>query len=110
VAELERALRFYRDVLGFTVSFTNGDPASFAIIHQGGAQLHLVVQPGKAGSSHAHMMVDDLDAVHERLVAAGATVRQPPKVQEWGLRDIVIADPDGNTFEIAEPAGERASV
>lgn len=105
VADMERALRFYRDVLGFTVSFTNGVPATFAVINQGSAQLHLGVQPSKAGSLHAHIMVDDLDAVHERLVRAGATLRQAPQVQEWGLRDIVIADPDGNTFEIAEPAG-----
>ena len=110
VADMERALRFYRDVLGFTVSFTNGNPVSFAVITQGGAQLHLGVQPGKAGSLHAHIMVDDLDAVYERLLRSGTAVRQAPKVQAWGLRDIVIADPDGNTFEIAEPAGEPASV
>ena len=105
VAELERALRFYRDILGFAVSFTNGDPVSFAVINQGGAQLHLCVQPLKAGSSHAHLMVDDVNAVYEQLVREGATVRQAPKLQPWGLRDIVIADPDGNTFEIAESAG-----
>lgn len=109
VADMERALRFYRDVLGFRVSFTNGNPTSFAVINQGAAELHLGVQPGKAGSAHAHLMVDDLDAVYDRLVQAGATVRQAPKVQEWGLRDFVIADPDGNTFEIAEAGDGRTS-
>jgi catechol 2,3-dioxygenase-like lactoylglutathione lyase family enzyme len=106
VADIQRAIQFYRDVLGFKVSFTNGEPVSFAVMSQGGAELHLGVQPGKAGSSHAHILVDDLDAVYQRLVRTGATVRQAPQVQEWGLRDIVIADPDGNTFEIAEPVGE----
>ena len=110
VADLERALRFYRDILGFTVAFTNGEPASFAVIIQGSAQLHLEVQPSKAGSAHAHIMVDDLDAVHKRLVGAGAAVRQAPQMQQWGLRDMVIADPDGNTFEIAQPAGKPASI
>lgn len=109
VAEMERALRFYRDILGFIVSFTNGDPVSFAVINQGGTQLHLSVQPHQAGSSHVHIPVDDLDALYERLMQAGATVRQAPTLQEWGLRDIVIADPDGNTFEIAEPVPEPAS-
>ena len=108
VADVQRALRFYEGALGFSVTFTNGNPVSFAAIRQGGAELHLSVQPQKAGSSHAHIMVDDLDAVYERLVQAGASIRQSPKVQEWGLRDMVVADPDGNTFEIAEPAGERA--
>ena len=109
VADMERALRFYGDVLGFTVSFTNGDPVAFAVVRQGDAQLHLKVEPGKSGSSHAHILVDDLDGVYERLVQAAAAVRQAPQVQEWGLRDIVFADPDGNTFEIAEPVKEPAS-
>jgi uncharacterized glyoxalase superfamily protein PhnB len=41
---------------------------------------------------------------------AGVTVRQPPKIQSWGLRDIVVADGDGNTFEFAEAVGEAVAV
>ena len=108
VADMNRALRFYRDVLGFTVSFTNGSPVSFAVIQQGDVRLHLGVQPDTAGSLHAHLMVDELDPVYERLQQAGATIRQGPKVQPWGLRDIIVADPDGNTFEIAELVGKPA--
>ena len=107
VTDIERALQFYRDLLGFEVQFTNGEPVSFAVVKQGGAELHLEVQPGKTGSLHAHLMVDDLDLVYERLQHAGAAIRQPPKVQPWGLRDIVVADPDGNTFEIAQVVGQR---
>lgn len=106
VTDIERSLRFYRDLLGFEVQFTNGEPVSFAVLKQGSAELHLVVQSGKTGSLHAHLMVDDLDVVFERLQRAGATIRQPPQIQPWGLRDIVIADPDGNTFEIAQPVDQ----
>ena len=102
VVDLSRALRFYEDVLGFRVGFTNGNPISFAVIKHGDAELHLSVQPAKAGSSHIHILVDDLDSVYERLQEAGAAVKQPPKLQPWGLRDLVIADPDGNTFELAQ--------
>ena len=109
VTDIDRALWFYRDVLGFDVVFTNGDPVSFAVINQGAAQLHLIVQPDKAGLAHAHLMVDDLDEIHEALKHANITIRQPPTVQPWGLRDLVAADPDGNTFEIAEPVNEPAS-
>lgn len=104
VADIDRALRFYRDVLGFEVAYTYGDPVSFAVIRQGAAQLHLEVQPDRAGSLHAHLMVDDLDEIHAALQQAGHPIRQAPRAQEWGLRDLVVADPDGNSFEIAEPA------
>jgi catechol 2,3-dioxygenase-like lactoylglutathione lyase family enzyme len=109
VTDINRALRFYRDVLGFDVAFTNGDPISFAVIKQGDAQLHLSVQPDKAGSTHTHLMVDDLDGIHDALRQAGIPIRQPPSVQPWGLRDLVVVDPDGNSFEIAEPVSEPAS-
>jgi catechol 2,3-dioxygenase-like lactoylglutathione lyase family enzyme len=110
VANIDQALRFYCDVPGFNVTFTNGDPVSFAVIRQGDAELHPGVQPGKAGSIHAHLMVDDLDGIHDALRRAGIPTCQPPTVQPWGLRDLVVADPDGNSFEIAEPVREPASV
>jgi catechol 2,3-dioxygenase-like lactoylglutathione lyase family enzyme len=109
VADIDRALRFYCEVLGFAVGFTIGDPVSFAVIEQGEAQLHLCVQPAKAGSSHNHVLVDDLDGVYGRLQQAGVAVQQPPMNQPWGLRDLVVADPDGNTFEVAEPVIAPAS-
>ena len=90
VQDMNRALQFYRDLLGFEVRFTNGNPIGFAIVKQGDAELHLGVDPEKAGSFHAHLMVDDLDAVHERLKLAGATIRQAPQDQPWGLRDMII--------------------
>lgn len=109
VTDIDQALRFYRDVLGFVVTFTNGDPISFAVINQGDAELHLGVQPDKAGSSHAHLMVDDLNGIHHALQQAGIPILQPPTVQPWGLRDLLVADPDGNSFEIAEQLSEPAS-
>jgi catechol 2,3-dioxygenase-like lactoylglutathione lyase family enzyme len=108
VTNIDRALRFYRDVLGFVVAFTNGDPVSFAAITQGDAELHLSVQPDQAGLTHAHLMVDDLDDIHDVLLQAGIPIRQAPTIQSWGLRDLVVADPDGNSLEIAEPVSKRA--
>src|SRR5688572_29420562 len=105
VKDLDRTLRFYRDLLGFEVQFTNGDPISFAVVKQGDAELHLVVQPAKAGSLHVHLMVDDVGPLYDRLQQYGATIRQAPKVQPWGLRDMIVLDPDGNSFEIAQPIG-----
>jgi catechol 2,3-dioxygenase-like lactoylglutathione lyase family enzyme len=110
VTDMSSALGFYRDLLGFAVTFTNGDPVSFAVIEQGDAQLHLIVQPSRTGVFHEHIMVDELDSLYKHLQQAKVTIRQTPKLQEWGLRDMIIVDPDGNTFEIAEPANDEASV
>jgi lactoylglutathione lyase len=108
VADIDRAVRFYRDALGFSVECID-EPPRRAVVTQGSAVLHLDLQPAKAGSSRTHIMVDDLDGVCERLGRAGAKLIQQPTVQEWGLRDIAVADPDGNVFELAEPSGKPTS-
>jgi catechol 2,3-dioxygenase-like lactoylglutathione lyase family enzyme len=110
VHDMQQSLAYYCDVLGFSVAFTNGSPVSFAVLRRDDAQLHLSVRPTAAGSCHVHIILTDLDSFYARLVAAGAILRQSPKVQAWGLRDIVVADQDGNTFEFAEMAVEPASV
>jgi catechol 2,3-dioxygenase-like lactoylglutathione lyase family enzyme len=109
VRDLQRSLEFYRDILGMTVVFTNGLPESFAVLRQDAAYIHLCVRPESAGSCHAHIMISGLDSFYDRLRSAGAIIRQPPKVQSWGLRDIVVADQDGNTFEFAELTGSATS-
>jgi catechol 2,3-dioxygenase-like lactoylglutathione lyase family enzyme len=108
VRDLQRSLDFYCDILGFSVVFTNGSPICIAILKRDAANLNLCLQPERAGLCHAHILLDDLDSFYAVLLGARVEVRQPPKVQEWGLRDIVVADPDGNTFEFAEVVGEEA--
>ena len=110
VRDITRALEFYRDNLGVSVVVTNGAPVSFAVLRQDVAYIHLCLQPETAGSCHAHIMLSDLDSFYNKLTGAGIVVRQQPRAQPWGLRDIVVADPDGNTFEFAEPTGEPATV
>jgi catechol 2,3-dioxygenase-like lactoylglutathione lyase family enzyme len=110
VRDLTRALEFYCDILGFSVIFTNGSPVSFAVLRRDTASIHLCMRPEAAGSCHTHIMLSDLDSFYDKLLGAGAAVHQPPKVQQWGLRDIVVADQDGNTFEFAEPTGEPSSM
>jgi predicted enzyme related to lactoylglutathione lyase len=49
--------------------------------------------------------VTDLDAIHDRLVAAQADV-VAPKVHPEGFREVVTTDPDGNRIRLfAWPEG-----
>ena len=102
ISQVDRAIAFYRDGLGFSVDNID-DPPRRAVVTQNSAVLHLDVNIAKAGSCRVHMIVDNLDGVCEQLSRAGVTLLQPPTIQVWGLRDIWVADPDGNVFELAEP-------
>jgi catechol 2,3-dioxygenase-like lactoylglutathione lyase family enzyme len=114
VSDLERAIRFYRDGLGWPMSSTgDGDVAFFQI---GGAILalwrrHLLVADarlpadgaGFGGFSLAHN-VDSRQRVDEILaeaVKAGATIHKPGTVAEWGGYTGYFSDPDGFLWEVA---------
>jgi PhnB protein len=49
-----------------------------------------------------HLRVDDVDAVWERAVAAGAEVRQPLADAFWGERYGQITDPFGQRWGLAQ--------
>jgi predicted enzyme related to lactoylglutathione lyase len=63
-------------------------------------QLHLGVDPDfhPAGKAHPAFVVDDLDALAERLAAAGAPVRWSDEIP--GVRRFHTEDPVGNRLEL----------
>jgi catechol 2,3-dioxygenase-like lactoylglutathione lyase family enzyme len=58
------------------------------------------------GFGHICIRVDDTDAWHARLLAAGARQRQAPgAAPEAGVRFSFVADPEGNLIEILDRPG-----
>ncbi len=105
VSDIDRALRFYRDALGLTVTFTNGDPVGFVILERDAAEVHLTLVPGHRAGTHnvAHLLVSDASAIHDRLVAHGARIVKGLRDHDFGLRAFVVTDPDGNRLDVAQP-------
>ncbi len=60
---------------------------------------------GEAIPTALHVYVEDVDAVHARAVAAGASVIQPPTDQEYGERSSSLKDAAGNHWYIATAKG-----
>ncbi|MFC9516027.1 VOC family protein [Nocardiaceae bacterium NPDC056970] len=51
--------------------------------------------------------VDDVDAVHDAMVARGATIVHPLQDEEWGVRRFFVRDPDGNVVNVLGHRAER---
>jgi len=65
----------------------------------------LLVFPGIApnirqppGTSSVYVVIDDADALHDRVVAAGGDVVAPLTDQDYGSRDFTVRDPEGNIW------------
>ena len=51
-----------------------------------------------AGSFGAYVVADDIDALHARVAASGATITRPPQDTDYGSREFAIKDPEGNRW------------
>jgi catechol 2,3-dioxygenase-like lactoylglutathione lyase family enzyme len=127
VSDLDRAVEFYRDVLGldvlarFSVSgeeFSTGvgvDDATgqFAHLDAGDARVELVEYDpegpaterssvNRPGTKHLGLEVDDVDAVYDDFPADVETL-SAPQTTESGTRILFVRDPEGNLVELLEP-------
>ena len=50
---------------------------------------------GRSTGYGVYLLVDDVDALYERAVAAGGRSVVPPESTEWGTRRARILDPEG---------------
>ena len=112
INDLEASLSYYVRVLGFKMNWKDDDGNSFASVSRG--QCHLFLSVGDQGNPGSWMWigVSDVDALHEELLAKGASVRHPPTNYPWGSREMHLEDPDGNVLRLGsenkpgEPFGD----
>ena len=97
VADLPVALAFLNDVAGLATEVLVGEPPMFAIVAAGAARMGVVEvdDPALPEGVPCYFTLNGLDALIERLDAAGLTLTEPPTTRPWGLRDIVVPCPGG---------------
>lgn len=114
VADVDEALPFYTELLGFQVEM---HPApGFALISRGNLQLFLN-RPGAGGAGQAmpdgrlpapggwnriQIEVEDLEATIIKLKEAGAKFRNEIVIGTGG-KQILLDDPSGNPIELFQP-------
>jgi catechol 2,3-dioxygenase-like lactoylglutathione lyase family enzyme len=119
VADLERAMRFYRDVLGCPVEKWQED-LGLLQLRAGGALIDLVpldgklgraggVGPGVEGRNCDHFCLRlarfDEAALRAHLAAHGIAIE--PAAERYGAEgygpSVYLTDPDGNVVELKAP-------
>jgi catechol 2,3-dioxygenase-like lactoylglutathione lyase family enzyme len=110
VPDIERSIAFYKQ-LGFVALRQEPDFAVIAL-HD---DVHILLAAGslipggarfdapRGGALNVRIMVDDVDGMYQRAKAAGARIVHEIGDRYYGLRDFILADPDGFMLRFAAP-------
>ena len=95
------AKRFYGDLLGLTPVMDHGWIVTFAGDGSAAPQVS-IASSGGSGTPvpDISIEVDDLDVVHQRMVAAGIAIEYGPVAEPWGVRRFYVRDPFGRLVNI----------
>ncbi|WP_332711789.1 VOC family protein [Pelagibacterium mangrovi] len=118
VADIDKSLTFYRDVLGGEIiyQFPPEGPAAFLTLRFGTTELGMgqisgeplhgrPLRPATGHRIELCINVADTDAAVAALNAIGAPTVLAPTDLPWGERAAYVEDPDGNLVMLAAPVG-----
>ena len=116
VNDLDRAIEFYRDVLGMDVANVARDDLKGlgrADLRSGSSIVVLFQRPNpierdalaEDGVTHQAFFVDgdDFDTAEERMRTAGVRIHEVPVVERRSGRGFYFFDPDGNLLQLYAP-------
>ncbi len=120
VNDLDRAMKFYREVLGMEVANVARDDLKGlgrADMRSGSSIVVLFERPksierdtlSEDGVTHQAFYVDsdDFDTAEERMRAAGVRIHEVPVVERRSGRGFYFFDPDGNLLQLYAPPKQK---
>ncbi|HLS09805.1 VOC family protein [Lentibacillus sp.] len=110
VKNMERSIDFYKNVLGLAEDFVEDGMAYFSVGSGEGKitiMLHIIDEPEPVEKGVTiELLTDDVTTAVESVKSAGRKIVQEPVDREWGVKEAVIADPDGYWIWIVQPLSQ----
>lgn len=110
VRDIIASCEFYSQMLGFSVTFTYGEPPFYGQVSRDGVRLNLrqvdqpVVDPVRRDSEQllaGSITLDDAKPLFLEYQRAGVEFTQQLRTEPWGARTFITRDPDGNLLLFA---------
>ena len=107
VQEMPRSVDFYQGKVGLTMLY-GGPDADFTSFQVGQGYLNLILTPNREMGWWGRVIlhVDDVDALHRKLLESGVEPATTPQDAPWRERYFHVIDPDGHELSFAKPLAE----
>lgn len=108
VADLEAALAYYQDKLGFTHDWGDPSEGNIAGISRGECRMFLTDRDFRQHRGNTPPLViwlnlennQEVDELYGIWNDAGAKIISPPESKPWKLHEFTVSDLDGNVFRV----------
>lgn len=107
VKDVSTSITFYRDVLGFELTFSWGEPVDYAVLNRDEAvRIHLVNRNGPPSTIGNHTAIyifcHDVDELFKEYERKGANIINDIGNREYHMRDFDLKDPDGHVLSFGK--------
>lgn len=105
VDDVDLAIVYYREALGFAFGWKWGDPPTMASVCRDRVEVQLAKRgcAGSKGPACIYLFVNDIDEFYAECKRRGARILHEVADREYGMRDFDVEDPGGNNLCFGEP-------
>ncbi|MDJ0736958.1 MAG: VOC family protein [Nostocaceae cyanobacterium] len=95
--DVEGAIAFYEEQLGFTTIYKEGEPVTMAIVARDGAEIFLCQNDDKylAQNTSFRIQVESIEQLYEEFQAKGGEMIHPNgklETKPWGTKEFGVLD------------------
>ena len=117
VRDIDSSAKYFCQVLGFILEWP--EATDWRLVRRDGVRVMLGKCPDATPAAEigphswfAYLNTDGVDQLHAEFLASGAIILQPPIDRTYGMREVVVATPDGHRIvfgqDIAKTSGSPA--
>lgn len=107
-SDIARSIAYYTEVLDFEHKWEWGNPPTFGGVSKDSVEIFFC----KDGQGHPgtwlSIFVENADEYHNMIEPKGAKIIHPPQTYEWGVREMLVEDPDGHKIRFGHGAGSKS--
>ena len=101
---VRKSIEYYTEVLGFENKWEWDDPPTFGGVSKNSVEIFFCEKGQGQPGTWISIMVDKVDELYESIKAKGGKIKCMPESMEWGIREMLVEDPDGHMIRFGSPS------